>query len=233
VLVDIEQLTGDEVVVEAGSVLALDDDERAQALFVVAGELALRLEDVTQRVEPETWIFVPAGVPASAAADDEPARVLRLRVASAGRGRDVVITRAGGAEGETIGGRRPDRRATLLVDTAELTVTEFAYGPDMRGADLHVHHTHADAFFVLEGELAVRHRDGVLSAPAGTITVIPPDVVHGFDNGPVSSRFFNLHMPASGFADYLRGRNPDFDQHDPPPDGGVDPTAIVVAHVGQ
>ena len=39
-------------------------------------------------------------------------------------------------------------------------------------------------------------------------------------------------MPASGFADYLRGRNPDFDQHDPPEDGGLDPSAIVAVQLG-
>jgi hypothetical protein len=38
-------------------------------------------------------------------------------------------------------------------------------------------------------------------------------------------------MPASGFADYLRGENPDFDQHDPPADGGVDPAAIVAVRL--
>ena len=30
-------------------------------------------------------------------------------------------------------------------------------------------------------------------------------------------------MPSFGFADYMRGRNPDFDQFDPPEDGGVEP----------
>jgi hypothetical protein len=39
-------------------------------------------------------------------------------------------------------------------------------------------------------------------------------------------------MPASGFADYLRGRNPGFDQHDPPADGGADPASIVAVRLG-
>jgi quercetin dioxygenase-like cupin family protein len=146
----------------------------------------------------------------------------------------VRIVRAGGDEGETLGGRSRDRRATLLIDTEELTLTEFEYGPGMRGADLHVHHTHADAFLVVEGRLAIRNRDGVLEAPAGTLVVFPPDVVHGFDNGAeASSRFFNLHVPSSGFGDYLRGRNPGFDQHDPPEDGDADPAAIVVVRLSE
>ena len=87
---------------------------------------------------------------------------------------------------------------------------------------------------MVEGELVFRHREGELAGPAGTLVVLPPGVVHGFDNGPsVSSRFYNLHMPASGFADYMRGRNPDFDQHDPPDDGGVDPAAIVAVRLSQ
>jgi quercetin dioxygenase-like cupin family protein len=142
----------------------------------------------------------------------------------------VVVRRGGGKEGETMAGRTDDRRATLLVDADELTVTEFFYGPGQRGAQPHVHHHHADAFLVVEGELTVHVGTGAIQAPARTLLVLPPDVVHGFDNnGSESVLFYNFHMPASGFADYMRGRNPDFDQHDPPADGGADPaTAIAV-----
>jgi quercetin dioxygenase-like cupin family protein len=136
---------------------------------------------------------------------------------------------AGAERGETMAGRSEHRRATLLLDTDELTVTEFFYGPGERGAKPHVHHHHADGFLVVEGELTVTVGSGTLQMPAGSLVILPPDVVHGFDNdGAESALFYNLHMPASGFADYLRGRNPDFDQHDPPPGGGADP-AIAVA----
>jgi quercetin dioxygenase-like cupin family protein len=143
----------------------------------------------------------------------------------------VVIQRAGGREGETITDR-PGRRSTLLVDADELTVTEFFYGPGERGAQLHVHDRHADGFLVVEGEFTYGYREGSLAAPAGTLVLFPPGVVHGFDNdGPESARCFNFHMPASGFGDYLRGRNPDFDQHDPPADGGVDPAAVIATRL--
>ncbi len=137
----------------------------------------------------------------------------------------------GAGRGETITDR-PERRATLLVEADELTVTEFHYGPGERGAPPHVHHHHADAFLVVEGELTFASRDGPFRSPAGTLVVFPPNVVHGFDNdGAESARFFNLHMPASGFGDYMRGRKPDFDQHDPPEDGGADPASIVTARL--
>jgi quercetin dioxygenase-like cupin family protein len=139
---------------------------------------------------------------------------------------------AGAGEGETITDR-PDRRATILVDADELTLSEFVYGGGQRGAERHVHRDHADAFLVLEGEFAFHNRDGTLPTPAGTLVLFAPNVVHGFDNdSSETARCFNFHMPASGFADYLRGRNPGFDQHDPPEDGGVDPSAIVAVRLG-
>jgi quercetin dioxygenase-like cupin family protein len=144
----------------------------------------------------------------------------------------VVVRRTGGADGETMPGRSDQRRATLLVDTDELTVTEFFYGPGERGANRHVHHHHADAFLVLEGELTLAVGSGSLRAPAGTLVVFPPNVIHGFDNdGAESALFYNLHMPGSGFGDYMRGRNPDFDQHDPPADGGTDPASAIAVRL--
>jgi len=143
----------------------------------------------------------------------------------------VVLVRAGGTEGEAITDR-PGRRATLLVDAEEVTVSEFFYGPGERGAEPHVHRHHADAFLVVDGEFTFASRDGSFTAPAGTFLLFPPGVVHGFDNdSEANARCFNLHLPASGFADYLRGRNPGFDQHDPPADGGVDPTSAVAVRL--
>ena len=76
--------------------------------------------------------------------------------------------------------------------------------------------------------------DGSLRAPAGTLVFLPPNVVHGFDNdGPGSMLVYNLHVPASGFADYLRGRNPGFDQHDPPADGGADPASAIAVRLAE
>jgi quercetin dioxygenase-like cupin family protein len=143
----------------------------------------------------------------------------------------VVLRRAGGSDGEAITDR-PGRRATLLVDTDELTVSEFAYASGERGAQLHVHHHHADAFLVVEGELSIKLREGALDVPARTFVLILPGVVHGFDNdGAETMRCFNFHAPSVGFGDYLRGRNPDFDQHDPPADGGVDPATVVATRL--
>ena len=137
----------------------------------------------------------------------------------------------GAGKGETITDR-PGRRVTLLVDADELIVSEFAYGAGERGAEPHVHHDHADGFLVVEGEFTFTLRDGSLAIPTETLLLIPPDVVHGFDNdSAANARCFNFHAPSAGFGDYLRGRNPDFDQHDPPADGGADPASMVAVRL--
>lgn len=143
----------------------------------------------------------------------------------------AVLSRAGGTDGEAITDR-PGRRVTLIVDTDELAATESVYGPGERGLDAHVHHHHVDGFVVVEGELTFAFRGGTLPVPAGTLVLVPPDVVHSFWNeGAATACFFNLHMPSVGFGDYLRGQKPDFDQHDPPADGGMDPASVIVAHL--
>jgi quercetin dioxygenase-like cupin family protein len=144
----------------------------------------------------------------------------------------VVVARTGGRDGETVTDA-PGRRVTLLADTEHLTLTEFDYGPGQRGASPHVHHDHADAFLVVEGELEITFEDGPLRAPAGSFVLIPPDVVHSFDStSDAAARFFNVHAPACGFGDYLRGRNPGFDQHEPPAGGGLDPGNVVAVALG-
>jgi quercetin dioxygenase-like cupin family protein len=138
---------------------------------------------------------------------------------------------AGAGAGERITDR-PRRRATLLVEADEVVVSEFFYGPGERGAKPHVHHHHADAFLVVEGEISMTIGASLLRAPAETLVVLPPNVVHGFDNDGMEHMLaYNFHMPASGFADYLRGRNPDFDQHDPPADGGADPASAIAVRL--
>jgi quercetin dioxygenase-like cupin family protein len=256
-LVDVEQLAAVDVRAAPGWGKAPPHvhARHGEALYVFEGELALQLEDRVHRVGPESWAFVPPQVVhAVEVTGDAPARFLAFHAPGSSYGDYVrgdvagfdqrpaadavsadpglvVVRRTGGGEGENITDR-PGRRATLLVDSDELTVSEFAYGAGERGASLHVHHDHADAFLVVEGELSIKLREGSLEVQPGTLVLVPPDVVHGFDNdSSAAMRCFNFHTPSVGFAAYLRGRNPDFDQHDPPADGGVDPTAIVAARL--
>jgi quercetin dioxygenase-like cupin family protein len=127
----------------------------------------------------------------------------------------------GPREGELIGDA-PDRRVEILSDHDSLHATWSRFGPRRAGANLHIHHRHSDLFYVLEGELTVKlGPDGDETvAPPGSLARVPPLVVHGFRNGSDSEvRYLNFHVPGEGFADYMRGLS-DFDQDEPPPDGG-------------
>ena len=255
-LVDVEQLAAVDVRAAPGWGKAPPHvhARHGEALYVVEGELALQLEDRVQRAEPQTWAFVPPQVVhAVEVTGDAPARFLVLHTPGSGYGDYVhgdmaafdqrpgadavsadpalvVVRRAGGDEGDTISGR-PGRRATVLVETDEITISEFDYGAGERGAQPHVHREHADAFLVVDGEFTFHFRDGSRALPAGTFLLMPPNVVHGFDNdSAASARCFNFHLPSFGFADYMRGKNSDFDQFDPPEDG-VDSESAIVVHI--
>jgi quercetin dioxygenase-like cupin family protein len=132
---------------------------------------------------------------------------------------EPLLVRAG--EGEPIVDR-PNRELRILCDHEWLTVTWTRHAAGQRGAEPHVHREHSDAFYVLDGQLTFRVGPGQepLIGTAGTLVVVPPGVVHGFDNdGPGEARFLNFHAPDSGFAHYLRTQEP-FDSFDPPDDGG-------------
>ena len=135
-------------------------------------------------------------------------------------------------EGEVVGDSE-DRRVEILCDRDELVVTWTRFGPGRDGASPHIHRTHCDLFFVLAGELTFllgpEPEEHVL--PTGTLAPAPSHLVHGFRNAADEElRYLNLHAPGAAFADYLRGVNPAFDQHEPPADGGRPLTdALVVA----
>jgi quercetin dioxygenase-like cupin family protein len=145
-------------------------------------------------------------------------------------------------EGETI---FDEKRRTLriLADSEELTLSWFRYDPGEKGPDPHVHRKHTDAFFVLEGELEFGLGPEVqkVRGAAGTLAAAPPNVVHTFRNASDSTAvFINIHAPSMGFGDQLRahrdGREEDteqFDQFDPPEDGGRPFEDAVVAGAGQ
>jgi quercetin dioxygenase-like cupin family protein len=132
-------------------------------------------------------------------------------------------------EGEVIGDA-PDRRVEMLSDVDPLHATWSRFGPRRAGADLHIHHRHADLFYVLAGELTVKlGPDGdETAAPPGTLVHIPRLVVHGFRNGgDAEVRYLNFHAPGEGFADYMRGLS-DFDQDEPPEDGGRTVSEVTI-----
>jgi mannose-6-phosphate isomerase-like protein (cupin superfamily) len=139
--------------------------------------------------------------------------------------------------GEVIGDS-PERRLEILCEREALHATWARFGPRREGTDLHIHRRHSDVFYVLDGELTIRLgvEDERVTAPAGTLVLVPPLVVHGFLNATDADvRYLNFHAPGMGFADYLRdlrdGRASTFDQ-EPPPADGVRPSNDAIIATG-
>jgi quercetin dioxygenase-like cupin family protein len=111
----------------------------------------------------------------------------------------VIVIQPGG--GEAISGGTSVR--LVKVDIESLHITEYSVEAAPMG-DLHTHERHADAFYVLEGELevAVSETETVLLDPGG-FAVAPPGAVHAF-GVPGRARFLNIHAPGMSFAEYLR-----------------------------
>src|SRR3954469_10742199 len=146
---------------------------------------------------------------------------------------EPITLKPSAREGEAITDK-PNRELRLLCDHEWLTVTWFRYGAGERGANPHVHREHADGFYVLGGEITVRlgPEQAPVVAGAGTLVLIPAGVVHSFDNdGAEEARSLNFHAPDGGFARYLRTQE-DFDQFDPPADGGRPASDAIVTPAG-
>ena len=126
---------------------------------------------------------------------------------------------------------RERRRLVILSQRPELTVTWSHHAPGEAGTELHIHREHVDAFFVLSGELTffLGPRGEPVALGAGSFVAVPPNVVHAFRNeSDAEVSWLNFHAPDAGFADYLRGVS-DFDNFDPPADGGLPAAEAIVA----
>jgi quercetin dioxygenase-like cupin family protein len=125
-------------------------------------------------------------------------------------------------EGETVTDR-PERTLRILAELDQLIVTWFRYEPGEVGPDPHIHRRHNDAFYLLEGELEFTLGPDLKTVTAlpGTLAAAPPNVVHTFRNASdATAIFLNLHAPSMGFGDHIRGQSENFEQFDPPADGG-------------
>ena len=139
----------------------------------------------------------------------------------------------GPGEGETLFGGR----IVLKSGLEQLSVTESWFATARPGADLHFHREHADSFYVLEGELAIRIGDNEhLVRPGGTVSA-PPGFVHGF-RSTMPTRFLNFHTPDARFAEHLRevdrGEPGGFDSVDAAgPGDGLTDTGAVLLQAGE
>jgi mannose-6-phosphate isomerase-like protein (cupin superfamily) len=144
----------------------------------------------------------------------------------------------GPGEGETISDRA-ERNVILKCDHELVDVTWTRYEAGEVGPDPHVHRQHADAWYVLEGELTFGVGPGgeeLRCVPAGGFVLVPAGVIHTFRNeGPDTARFLNVHAPSMGFAESLQRAGTGFgwDSFDPPADGGRGAADVVVREPGE
>jgi quercetin dioxygenase-like cupin family protein len=124
----------------------------------------------------------------------------------------------------------PSRHLSIRWALKHVVVSEFEQGPGEPGPEPHVHHLHADCFYVLDGTLTLSLADGDREAGPGTFVLVPPDVAHTYRNAsPDATRFLNFHAPGMSFDRYVLGTlEVPFDQHPPPEDGGADPASVLV-----
>jgi quercetin dioxygenase-like cupin family protein len=150
---------------------------------------------------------------------------------------DVTVRRG---DGETITGREGRAVRILAAGDEHVTMTWSRYGQGERGPDLHLHREHTDGFYILDGTLTFAlgpEGERTVTAPAGTVVVVPPDVAHAFSNdGDSDAVFLNVHTPDQGFAEYMRalrdGRPAAFDSHDMPVAGSRPAAEAIVVAAG-
>jgi mannose-6-phosphate isomerase-like protein (cupin superfamily) len=108
----------------------------------------------------------------------------------------------------------PEATVKVLVDRPELALT-YMRTRNQGGPGRHLHKQHADGFIVLDGEYAFELGDTRDTRGAGTVVVIPREVIHRYEHETTDeAAFINIHAPSMGFADYLFGARPveDYDQ---------------------
>ena len=111
-----------------------------------------------------------------------------------------------GTEGEGERLDRQDRSFRLLIQLPDLEVVEGTFEYGWEGVDLHTHSDHADAFYVIEGEVEFLVEGEWRRAGPGTFFSAPRGVEHGFRNpGPGRIRVLNIHAPNTGFVEQMRG----------------------------
>jgi quercetin dioxygenase-like cupin family protein len=146
--------------------------------------------------------------------------------------RHALLLRPG--EGEVIT-QKDERELRILCDHDLLNLTWTRYAAGQRGPDPHIHKLHADAFYVLDGEVTfdLGPEPKKVVAQAGTLFVVPAGVIHTFANeGPAEARFLNIHAPSGDFVKSLRGQGKS-DTHDPPEDGGRSVSDAVIRGPGE
>ena len=104
----------------------------------------------------------------------------------------------GPGEGKVIPlpGARMVFKATSGRSSGDYIVGEFTADPGFAGPRPHVHRTHEELFYVLEGEFDFFLGDRVERLGPGAFVNVPPGVVHDFRNpGTAPARWLGIASP--------------------------------------
>ena len=124
----------------------------------------------------------------------------------------------------------------ILVANESLSLTYATRPGGERVTGPHVH-AHAEAFYVLEGELTfeIGAESETIRIGAGGLVGVPSGLAHAYGTaGDGQSRWLVIHAPDCGFADFLRGLRDnvrvDWDIAPVPAGGGL-PADRAIVHV--
>jgi mannose-6-phosphate isomerase-like protein (cupin superfamily) len=88
--------------------------------------------------------------------------------------------------------------------TGDYVVGEFTAEPGFGGPKPHVHRTHEELFYVLDGEFEFYVGDHVERLGPGSFVNVPPGTIHDFRNaGTLPARFLGIVAPR-GFDRYFQ-----------------------------
>ncbi len=102
--------------------------------------------------------------------------------------------------------------------------------PPQGGPPPHIHHREDEAFWVLEGRLAVLVGENRFEAGAGIFVHLPRGVLHSYQNvGTGPARFLTLMVPAGLEKFFEEVGKPGTDPSSPPPFGEEDLDKLLAA----
>ena len=117
----------------------------------------------------------------------------------------AIVVRAG--EGERVPAAGVEHRFLLASGQTggRLGVEEFTLPPATLGARPHVHRSHDETFYLLDGELTVATAAGEIVLRPGDLAHAPRGALHGFRNAraDIAARALCLYTP-SGYEQYFR-----------------------------
>ena len=202
------------------------------AFYVLEGELTFALGPAGDRIRMAAGGFVAAPpnlVHSFGNEGSADARFVNLHAPDAGFTRSLRARRDGGDpsydQHDPPRGRRPPPRAEAIASgpgegerlvlgnriaivkgvLADMCVTEWTIEGPLAGPHVPQRPQGVDAFYVLEGELAMTVEGAVHTAGPNMIASVPRGVPHGFDHRTSgTTRFLDVHAPDAGFADSLR-----------------------------